>query len=81
MTKDTVLASEVGSYTYCARACWYARQGLPSNNPARLSGGRHQHERLAGRARNAIKLQRAGSLLLLLAILLTILYAMQSAVG
>jgi hypothetical protein len=81
MTKDTVLASEVGSYAFCARACWYSRHDYPSNNPARLSAGRLQHERLAGHARSANKLQHAGRLMLLMAALLSILYAVQSVVG
>ena len=38
-------ASEIGSYSYCQRAWWYALQGAESQNQAELAGGSEYHVR------------------------------------
>ncbi len=65
----TIRASEVGSYLYCARAWWYARQGLQSSNQAELFAGTELH-RQHGRTVLAAGATRALALILLLAALM-----------
>jgi hypothetical protein len=60
-----IRASEVGSYIYCARAWWYARQGIEPSNQAEMITGSELH-RLHGRQVFASRLTRALALLLLL---------------
>lgn len=40
-----ISASEVGAYLFCARAWWYRRQGVKSNNQAELVAGLTWHQR------------------------------------
>ena len=61
----TLRASEVGSYLYCARAWWYARQGVVPENQAEMTTGSELH-RLHGRQALASKLTRTLALILLL---------------
>lgn len=45
-------ASELGSYLYCARAWWYQRLGIPSDNQAELKTGTNFHQQHARGARS-----------------------------
>lgn len=45
---QTIRASEVGSYLFCARAWWYGRQGIVSSNQAEMTAGTELH-RVHGR--------------------------------
>jgi hypothetical protein len=65
----TIRASEVGSYTFCARAWWYARQGVESSHQTEIAAGTELH-RLHGRRVLASGLTRALALILLLAALM-----------
>jgi CRISPR/Cas system-associated exonuclease Cas4 (RecB family) len=65
----TIRASEVGSYIFCARAWWYARQGVESSHQAEMAAGTELH-RLHGRRVLASGLTRALALILLLAALM-----------
>jgi len=65
----TIRASEVGSYLYCARAWWYARQGVESSHQVEMAAGTELH-RLHGRRVLASGLTRALALILLLAALM-----------
>lgn len=40
---QTIRASEVGSYLFCARAWWYGRQGIDSSNQAEMTAGTELH--------------------------------------
>jgi hypothetical protein len=69
----TIRASEIGTYSYCARAWWYYTQGLHSENQVEMDIGSeyHQHH---GRMVLTARLMRLGGWLLLFValVLLTI---------
>lgn len=61
---DTVRASEVGEYAYCARAWWLRRvQHVESHNLAALQRGQAAHDH-HGQAVAAYQTQRRWALLL-----------------
>jgi len=62
---QTIRASEVGSYLFCARAWWYHRQGIESSNQAELTAGTELH-RAHGRQVFVSGLTRVLALILLL---------------
>lgn len=66
----TLKASEIGEYLYCARAWWYHRQGIESENQASLTGGADFHQHHGRRVLVAGLLRLAGWLALLAAVLL-----------
>ncbi len=66
-----IRASELSTYHYCARAWWYARQGIESSNRSELAAGAELH-RLHGRAVLASGLIRTLAVLLLLAALMVL---------
>jgi len=75
---QTIRASEVGTYLFCARAWWYYRQGIASTNQAELTAGTELH-RAHGRKVFVSGLTRALGLVLLLAalVLLVAFFTMQ----
>jgi hypothetical protein len=79
MDDDVIRASEIGQYTYCARAWWLTRvKGLPSANVAQMQAGSEQH-RLHGRAvEHFYRLRRAAWVLLLLASVLVVAWIVLS---
>ncbi|HOE34986.1 MAG: hypothetical protein GX415_04920 [Chloroflexi bacterium] len=68
-------ASELGTYLYCARAWWYQRSGVPSENQAALSSGTNFHQQHARGVLLASFLRAAALFLLILACALFILKA------
>ncbi len=66
-------ASELGSYLYCARAWWYQRQGVPSENQAELKTGTNFHQQHARGVLLSFLLRAAALFLLILACALLIL--------
>jgi len=66
-------ASELGSYLYCARAWWYQRLGVPSENQAELKTGTNFHQQHARGVLHSFLLRAAALFLLILAFALLIL--------
>lgn len=66
----TIRASEIGTYLFCARAWWHRRNGTPSLNETIMQEGTTHHEQHGARVAAAGFLQKAGVVLLLLAVLL-----------
>ena len=66
-------ASELGSYLYFARAWWYQRLGVPSENQAELKTGTNFHQQHARGVLHSFLLRAAALLLLILAFALLIL--------
>ena len=61
-----IRSSEIGSYLYCRRAWWYARQGEVSGNQAEMRAGTALHEQ-HGRRVIVAGLKRGLAILFLLA--------------
>jgi hypothetical protein len=65
---DLIRASEIGQYTFCARAWWFSRvKGYRSENVAALQQGTAGHRRHGRRVEGYHLLRRLALLLLLLA--------------
>jgi len=76
--RDTVRASEIGTFLYCRRAWWYQRQGEPSENQAELLTGAKMHEQHGRVVLAAVVLRAAGYALLLLALVLLTIYLLNT---
>jgi hypothetical protein len=69
-TERIIRASEVGRYTFCARAWWLgAVQGLPSAHWREMAAGQTAHLRHGRRVRASVTLRWLAYLLLALAAL------------
>jgi hypothetical protein len=64
----TLRASDVAAYVFCARAWWYARQGVASQNVSALEVGEAWHRRHGRQVLAAGCLRWAGAALILLAL-------------
>lgn len=70
MEDRVIRASEIGHYSYCARAWWLARvRGFPPRNVAGLENGRAEHHRHSGAVSGYHRLRRWAYLLLISAAL------------
>lgn len=70
---DIIRASEVGQYTYCARAWWLRWvQGAAPTNVAALESGRQVHHRHGRTVASAYRQQRLALILAVLALLLAL---------
>ncbi len=66
-----IRASEIGLYTYCARAWWLQiARGVRSENTRALSAGAHHHVQHGKQVMLAYRLRILGYVLLTLALLL-----------
>ena len=73
MSRQTIQASEIGSYLYCHRAWWYQRRGVRSANVRELAHGAAAHE-AHGRSVRRLSWQRALALGLVALALLLLLW-------
>ena len=60
-----IRSSEIGSYLYCHRAWWYAKNGEKSENQAEMTAGTEMHEH-HGRQVVAVGLTRTVAVIILL---------------
>lgn len=74
-------ASDIGSYLYCARAWWYRKQGVKSENLAALESGDTFHRQFGRKVVISGTLRLAAWVLLLIAILLIVISLTQSILG
>lgn len=72
--KKVIRSSEIGSYVYCKRAWWYARQGERSGNQAAMRAGTALHERHGRQVLLARLLRGLARVFLVAAILLVVAY-------
>ena len=68
----TIRASEIGTYLFCVRAWWHQRNGTPTLNEAVMQEGTAHHERHGAQVVKASLVQRAGGVLLVIAVLLIV---------
>jgi CRISPR/Cas system-associated exonuclease Cas4 (RecB family) len=79
---EVIRASEVGTYTYCARAWWLGSvEGVNPEDTRRLRAGQAVHARHGQRVVLSAALMRLGYLLLLLAGLMGAGWALRLLVG
>ena len=77
MADRIIRASEIGEYSFCARAWWLGRVlGRARENPAELARGRERHTRHGRRVAVSALLQRMGLILILAAIVVAMLLAL-----
>jgi hypothetical protein len=73
MPERTIRASELASYTYCARAWWYGIHGEVPANQAALDDGIRWHVELEKRTRGAMRMRVVGLGLVSCALLLALI--------
>ena len=74
-------ASEISAYLFCARAWWYRRQGIESDDTARLTAGTQAHWAHGRQVWRARLLAWAAYGLLALALIWLAVYAALRVVG
>ena len=78
MSGETLRASEIGQFRFCARAWWYARNGEPSANWRVLEAGSQAHRSHARRVQRWMAVRRLAQVIVLTGMILIVL---QVAVG
>lgn len=73
-----IRASEIGAYLYCKRAWWYRQRGVEPANQAELAGGRRLHEQHNQQVLAAGCLRVLAYGLLLSALVIFTVYAVQA---
>lgn len=76
MSEDIVRASGIATYVYCRRAWWYLQQGTASLNWESIQAGKDDHRRRARWVAAGQQVWRLGMLLLFLAGLLLVIWAL-----
>jgi hypothetical protein len=76
-----VRASDLASYMFCARAWWYARQGVPSDNVPAREVGAAWHRRHGRQVLGAGCLRWTGYALILLSLAGTAAYLTWRGIG
>ena len=72
-----IRASEIGQYTFCARAWWLSQiQGIPSTNTRALAQGEAVHQRHGWAVWTAGALRRAAMVFLIIAVVIVIAAAL-----
>jgi hypothetical protein len=74
----TIRASEVGTYQFCNRAWWYQLQGYAPDNQLALQKGKQAHEKHSYVVTSAGCLQVLAYGLVLMAILITVVWLIQT---
>jgi CRISPR/Cas system-associated exonuclease Cas4 (RecB family) len=69
-----IRASEIGTFVYCKRAWWYAKQGIPSENKGTLTTGEAFHQKHGKSIRLLQRIKLLAYCFVLLAGLLMITY-------
>ena len=81
-TERVIRASELSAYAYCAKAWWLGSvEGKPSSNVQLLEAGWESHERHGQRVIVSNLLMRLSAVLLLLAGLAALGWAISSLIG
>lgn len=69
-----IRSSEIGSYLFCRRAWWYARQGEISANQAEMTAGTKLHQRHGRRVVAAGLMRTLAVIVMLVALVLLVSY-------
>ena len=78
MAPSTVRASDLATFTFCQRACHYARSGVPYDHHDSIQRGAEWHEAIERRSRRSIILMRLGILLLVCGIAILFLLSLMN---
>lgn len=73
MSSETLRASEIGQFRFCARAWWYARNGEPSANWRELEAGSQAHRSQARGVQRWRAVRRFAQVVVLVGIVLIVL--------
>ena len=77
-----IRASEVGQYVFCTRSWWLgAVEGLPSTNLQEMAAGEAEHQWHGQAVRASIGLNRLATVVLLLALIVGIVWAVGWVLG
>lgn len=77
MRKQTIRASEIGTYLFCKRVWWYQRQGHESQNQAEMAAGSSYHSQHGQAVFRSIILQIIGWVILIIALVLLVIWLTQ----
>jgi hypothetical protein len=75
MAPSTVRASDLSTFTFCQRAWYYARTGVPHDHHDIIQGGTEWHRAVERRSRRSIVRIRLGILLLLCGVAISLFYS------
>jgi hypothetical protein len=76
MAPPTVRASELATFSFCQRAWYYARTGVPHEHHDRIQRGDEWHETIERSSRRSIVRMRLGIVLLICGIGISVFYSL-----